>query len=92
MLKQKGEVVIGIIDKNNFLGKFYQKKKSSFYKQARFLGTAELTGLLRLAGFDKFSYYQTLFSFPEGITRVEKPRKGFDRGGFVVIGAKKLVL
>jgi ubiquinone/menaquinone biosynthesis C-methylase UbiE len=90
VLKRNGKIVIGIIDKNNFLGRFYQKKKSSFYKQAHFFETAELAELLRIAGFDKFSYYQTLFSLPKDIPQAEKPRKGFDRGGFIVIGAKKL--
>jgi ubiquinone/menaquinone biosynthesis C-methylase UbiE len=92
VLKQNARIVIGIVDKNSFLGRFYQKKKSSFYKKAHFLETKELTELLRVAGFKSFSYYQTLFSFPDEITKVEKPLKGFDRGGFIVVGAKKLIV
>jgi ubiquinone/menaquinone biosynthesis C-methylase UbiE len=89
ILKQKGKIIIGIIDKNSFLGKFYQKKKSIFYRHAHFFGVGELTGLLRESGFKKFSYYQTLFSLPKEIKKIEKPQKGFNRGGFIVICAQK---
>jgi len=85
VLKKNGKLIIGIIDKNSFLGKFYQKKKSIFYQQAHFWGVKEITDLLRKAGFKKFSYLQTLFSLPEDIVSVEKPRKGFGKGGFVII-------
>jgi ubiquinone/menaquinone biosynthesis C-methylase UbiE len=90
VLKSSGKIVVGIIDKNSFLGKFYQKKESLFYKQANFLETTELTKLLKTAGFGRFVYYQALFSLPKDISTVEKPRKGFDCGGFIAVGAKKL--
>lgn len=89
VLKKNGKIIVCIIDKNSFLGKFYQRKKSVFYKEAKFFGVKELTDLLRSAGFKKFSYYQTLFSPLEKITSVEKPKKGFGRGGFVVISGVK---
>lgn len=88
VLKKNGRVVIAIVDKNSFLGKFYQKKKSLFYKEANFFSVKELTGQLRAVGFNGFSYYQTVFNFPDKITSVEKPQRGFGKGGFVVIGAK----
>ncbi len=87
VLKREGKIVIGIVDKNSFLGKFYQKKKGVFYKQASFFSVSELTNLLKEAGFSKFSYYQTVFDFPDKINSIEKPRKGFGKGGFVVISA-----
>ncbi|MCK4912845.1 MAG: class I SAM-dependent methyltransferase, partial [Candidatus Omnitrophica bacterium] len=31
VLKKNGKIILGIIDKNSFLGKFYQRKKSVFY-------------------------------------------------------------
>ncbi|MDP2922686.1 MAG: class I SAM-dependent methyltransferase [Candidatus Omnitrophota bacterium] len=89
ILKQRGKIIIGIIDKNSFLGKFYQKKKSIFYRQAHFFSVEESTGLLRQTGFKKFSYHQTLFSLPKKIKEVEKPQEGFGKGGFVVICAQK---
>jgi ubiquinone/menaquinone biosynthesis C-methylase UbiE len=90
VLKKNGKVIIGIIDKDSFLGKFYQRKKSVFYKQARFFKVKELASLLKAKGFKKFSYYQTIFKLPEKINSVEKPKKGFGKGGFVVISAQKI--
>ena len=89
VLKEKGKIIIGIIDKDSFLGKFYQKKKSIFYKQANFFSVKELTELLKGAGFSKFSYYQTLFKLLKEMDSAQRPRKGFGKGGFVVIGGEK---
>jgi len=89
VLKKNGKIIIGIIDKDSFLGKFYQKKKSIFYKQARFFSVKEATRLLRETGFIKFSYYQTLFKLPDKIDSIEKPKRGFSKGGFVVISGEK---
>jgi len=88
VLKKNGKIIIGIIDRNSFLGKFYQKKKSVFYKQARFFRVKELTHLLEGVGFKNFSYYQTIFKLPEKINSIEKPKKGFGKGGFVVIAGR----
>jgi len=89
VLKKKSKIIIGIIDKNSFLGKFYQRKKSIFYKQARFFTVKEATRLLRETGFIRFSYYQTLFKVPDKIDSIEKPKRGFSKGGFVVISGEK---
>jgi len=89
VLKKNGKIISGIIDKDSFLGKFYQKKKSIFYKQARFFSVKEATRLLRETGFIKFSYYQTLFKLPDKIDSIEKPKRGFSKGGFVVISGEK---
>ncbi len=90
VLKKNGKLIIGIIDKDNFLGKFYQKKKGVFYKQANFFNVRELTDLIKTTGFSRFCYYQILFNFPNKINSVERPQKGFGKGGFVVINAKKI--
>ena len=89
IIKKDGRIIIGIIDKESFLGKFYRSKNSPFYKPARFMGVKETTALLENAGFAGFSYYQTIFSLPGAMDSVEKPRKGFGRGGFVVISGNK---
>ena len=89
VLKKNGKIIIGIIDKDSFLGKFYQKKKSVFYKKANFFNTREITDLLKIAGFKRFSYYQTIFKLPDKINSIEEPKKGFSKGGFVVISAQK---
>lgn len=89
VLKKNGKIIVGIIDKDGFLGKFYQKKKSIFYKKAIFFNIREITDLLKGMSFSNFSYYQTLYKFPAEIKSVQKPRKGFGQGGFVVISGEK---
>ena len=89
VLKKNGKIIIGIIDRDSFLGEFYQRKKGVFYKQANFFTVKGLTDLLEAIGFNKFSYYQTVFNSLDQIKSIEKPQKGFGKGGFVVISAKK---
>jgi len=88
VLKKSGRIIIGIIDKDSFLCKFYQRKNSLFYKQANFFSVKELVDLLKATGFSRFTYYQTVFHLPEKINSIEKPKKGFGKGGFVVIKGK----
>ena len=90
VLKKNGKIIIGIIDKDSFLGKLYQRKKITFYKKANFYSVKEVTNLLKATGFDKFSYYQAILKSPEKITSIENLQKGFGRGGFVVISARKM--
>lgn len=89
VLKKKGKIIIGIINKDSFLGELYQRKKSIFYKQAFFFGVKELIKLLKIIRFNRFSYYQTIYKFPHKIKSIEKFKKGFDKGGFVVVSAYK---
>ncbi|MEA3305553.1 MAG: class I SAM-dependent methyltransferase [Candidatus Omnitrophota bacterium] len=89
VLKKNGKIIIGIIDKNSFLGRYYRKKKSIFYKEANFFDVKQVTNLLKAAEFNRFSYYQTLFKLPKKINSIEKPERGFGKGAFVVICAKK---
>jgi ubiquinone/menaquinone biosynthesis C-methylase UbiE len=89
VLKRDGMIIIGIIPRNSFLGTFYRQKESLFYKDANFMTPEELVKMLRMSGFGMFEYYQTVFSFPADITQPEVPLEGFDRGGFVVVSAKK---
>jgi len=87
VLKPRGKLIVGIIDKESFLGKFYQKKGSIFYGHARFFNIEEGVQMLRAAGFNDFSYYQTIFNYPDKLRVVEKAQKGYGKGGFVVISA-----
>lgn len=89
-LKKKGLIIIGIIDKNSFFGKSYQKKESAFYKNANFFSVKELTDLLIGMRFKQIEHYQTLFKLPGQIKNVQEPQQGFGKGGFVIISGKKL--
>ncbi len=90
VLKNRGKIIIGIVDKDSFLGRFYQRKKSLFYKKAHFFRVEEIIGLLKMSGFGRFSYYQTLYKLPYKMKSVDKPRKGFGKGGFVIITGLKI--
>ena len=87
VLKPKGKLVIGIVDKESFLRKSYQEKGSIFYEYALFFDIEEIVQILKTDGFSDFSYYQTIFDYPEKLKTVEEPQEGFGKGGFVVIGA-----
>lgn len=90
-LKKDGSIIIGIVDRESFLGRFYLNKKGIFYQHAKFFSVSEVTDLLREAGFKSFLYYQALFELPVDIDSVEIPESGFGKGGFVVVSAKKAV-
>lgn len=89
ILKNKGKIILGIIDKTSQLGKQYEilKNENKFYASAHFYSTEELTTLLKDAGFNQFDYWQTLLH-SENKT-IEKPRHGYGKGSFVVIKAIK---
>ena len=89
VLKKNGKIIIGIIDRDSFLGEVYQKKKSVFYKHANFFNIKKVTRLLKSTGFSRFYYYQTLYKLPSKTNSIQKPRKGFGKGGFVVVSAQK---
>uniref|UniRef100_A0A7C3MJP0 Class I SAM-dependent methyltransferase n=1 Tax=Dictyoglomus thermophilum TaxID=14 RepID=A0A7C3MJP0_DICTH len=94
VLKDGGKIIIGIIDKNSYLGKIYQEKKEKghkFYKYANFYSVEEIVDLLKKYNFKNFTFYQTLFRHLEDIKEVEKPKEGFGEGSFVVISAEKSV-
>lgn len=89
VLKKGGRIILGIVDKNSFLGKFYKKKKSIFYKYVRFFSPDEIKNLLASKGFKEFLFYQTIFNLPEEIAHLQKSERHFGKGGFVVVSAKK---
>ncbi len=89
VLKKNGKAIVCIIDKDSFLGRFYQKKKSVFYKEANFFSVKEVSDLLKVVGFNRFNYQQTLFTLPEKVDSVQKSKQGFGKGGFVVVSARK---
>jgi ubiquinone/menaquinone biosynthesis C-methylase UbiE len=89
VLKKRGRIIIGIIDKESFLGEFYRTKKSVFYRYAHLFTVKEVTALLKKAGFSGFSYYQTITDLPEKMLAAQKPKTGFGAGGFVVVSAEK---
>ncbi len=90
VLRNGGRIIVAIIDRDSFLGRAYQVKKSKFYEEARFFSVDEVVNLLKESGFDDFSLLQTIFRFPHELEEVERVEVGYGRGGFVVISARKI--
>lgn len=88
ILKPKGTLVIGFIDRESELGRQYSQKKeqSRFYRDAVFYSVSELEELLTRAGFYDFAYRQTLVP---GETTALTVREGHGSGGFVVVRAQR---
>ena len=87
VLKTGGRLIVGEINKDSQLGRFYEakKEKSGFYKTATFYSGNEIIGMFDKVGIRYLESYQTLLqplAFPE---MEEAPVKEFDKGGFVVI-------
>ncbi len=92
ILKSKGTVIIGMIDKNSPLGKVYEriKKQNKFYRIATFYSVDEVTQYLEQTGFGSIETVQTVFGELESIEEIQPFQPGYGEGGFVVIKAKKL--
>lgn len=82
ILKPGRIFIIGLIDRNSELGKKYEQRKSSnkFYSDAHFHSTEELTELLSKAGFENFSFLQTIVN--SGENNMEQPISGHDKRKF----------
>ena len=91
ILKKEGIFIIGFVDKNSPVGKNYleNKNKSLFYKDAIFYSTKEVYRYLRGTGFKIDMTWQTVFGALSEIVEVQESQKGYGKGSFVVIKARK---
>ncbi|MBN1861152.1 MAG: peptidase C39 family protein [Candidatus Thermoplasmatota archaeon] len=91
ILKSKGHIIIGMIDKNSSIGKSYEskKKKSKFYRYAHFYSVDQIIEQLRELKYHNIKTCQTLFTNPKTLIDIEPMKEGYGEGGFVVISAQK---
>jgi len=91
VLKPEGLFIIGFIDQNSEIGKFYEqhKKLSVFYNTADFYSVDKVVSFLKKAKFKHFNFNQTIFHPLSAINKIEKVKNGYGKGSFVVIKAKK---
>lgn len=91
ILRPKGVLIVGFIDRDSSLGREYQKKKttSRFYSSARFYGVDDVIHMAQEAGFNRFHCVQTLFGNIQQMDRADPVKEGKGRGSFVVIKAEK---
>jgi ubiquinone/menaquinone biosynthesis C-methylase UbiE len=92
VLKDDGHFIIGFVDKNSPVGKFYleHKDENAFYEDAIFFGTEELYEILKDTGFKINNTYQTVFGKLEEINKAQNVLAGYGQGSFVVIKAQKV--
>lgn len=91
ILKPKGLMVIGFIEKESPLGRIYQQHKaeSRFYKEANFYTVREIIRVLETTGFTNFWFVQTLFPGADETGATQPFKEGYGDGAFVVVRAKK---
>jgi SAM-dependent methyltransferase len=91
ILVDTGRFIIGFVDKNSPIGKFYleHKDESIFYKDAEFYGTEDLYEILNNTGFEVENTFQTVFGEIDKIKKVQDVLEGYGQGSFIVIKAKK---
>lgn len=91
VLRPDGAVVIGFIDRDTPLGRFYleHREKSAFYREATFFSAAEVRDLLAEAGFGACDWRQTLAGPLPEVTEQEPILPGFGTGAFVAVRAQR---
>lgn len=91
VLKPKGHLVVGLIDRTSTLGQNYlaHQAESVFYREATFFSTSEVEELLDDAGFGPRVWVQTLSAPLADITTIEPLRAGCGIGAFVVVRASR---
>jgi len=89
VLKKDGFIIVGFVDKESILGKFYQSKrdKSKFYKDASFYSVKVVINFLKKTNFKNFVIRQTVF--PRQTGKIDTVEEGYGKGSFVIIKAKK---
>jgi ubiquinone/menaquinone biosynthesis C-methylase UbiE len=91
VLKNDGSLIVGFIDKDSAIGKFYEQRKpdSVFYKQANFYSTKRISSELKNTGFKNLQFSQTLFHELDDIKEFEQAKAGYGEGSFIIIKATK---
>ncbi len=87
VLKPRGCIVVGFVDRESALGKEYQRRSASdvFYKDALFVSAREVGAYLANAGFRDVFFKQALIpGEPPAVIQ-----EGFGNGSFVVAKAVK---
>lgn len=91
VLKKRGALILGILDRESSWGKFYMRKaaKSSFYKSPHFFSPEEILQIFRDISMEFKAAFQTLLQPPPDIKYREEPVRGYGQGGFVMLKALK---
>jgi ubiquinone/menaquinone biosynthesis C-methylase UbiE len=90
-LKKDGTLILGIMDRNSLWGEFYEQKaaQGESYAGFSFLTPEEILEIFKNIDVEFEEAFQTLFQTPPDIKDIEQPKRGFGKGGFVVLTAIK---
>lgn len=91
VLKSKGAVIIGFLDKEQAIAKQYHERRhrSTFFRNATFYKAEQISELLKNAGFKNLEFNQTLFGKLDDIKEIQQPKPDYGEGSFVVVKAIK---
>ncbi len=91
VLKHKGAILIGFLDKDQSVAKQYlgKRHRSTFFGKATFYSVDRIEKLLKENGFKNLEFIQTLFGDLDEIKEVQMPKAGYGEGSFVVVKATK---
>lgn len=91
VLKHKGSILIGFLDKERSVAKEYIEKRhrSTFFAKAQFYTIDRIQKLLEDAGFKDLEFNQTLFGNLDEVEEIQFPKPGYGEGSFVVVRAIK---
>jgi ubiquinone/menaquinone biosynthesis C-methylase UbiE len=89
VLKSRGRLVIGFIDRDSEFGREYvaHQAESVFYREATFYSASDVEKLLRESGFVIRDWAQTLTHARPDRPEIEPLRPGRGQGAFVVVAA-----
>jgi len=87
VLSEKGQLIIGFVDRSSPIGQEYLKHKDNnvFYKDATFYCVDEVLETMKRAGFSDFNFRQTIFEDLSQITENEVVKTGYGQGSFIVL-------
>lgn len=91
VLRSRGKVVVGFIDRRSPLGSQYlaHRAESPFYREARFYSALEVRTLLEKTRFSGLAWVQTLCAPLAQMKAVEPVSTGTGRGAFLVVRAQR---
>ena len=91
VLKKKGFLIVGFVDRTSPLGQIYltHQNENVFYKDASFYSVDEIIEAMKQTGFRDFDFRQTIFGNLSEVTSDEPVKAGYGEGSFVVVRARK---
>jgi ubiquinone/menaquinone biosynthesis C-methylase UbiE len=91
VLKSNGYIIIGFIDAESPMGKYYEQHKaeSNFYQKATFLSVKEVIYHLEKVHFIDLHFRQTLFHHLNRLKHLEPVKNGYGEGSFIVVRGTK---